>query len=239
MANKRTTFISSSIFVLITFLGLNLSIFAQGVRIRHEDFTAAHQKAFEQLKGKPQRIIAKSVSRLEKSTNSFESFNEIIPPDKRRFLWNQKAEPKHSSSEIFTETIEIGQKRFTRIMNGAWKEEAIPPKSENKIQNDKPQTEKTLEHYFLGETTYDGKPADLYEVVIRDRLKTKQPSGEETETLVLMKTKYWFGKNGLWIRDESEYEFSDAVNNKVTNRQQMTRTYDYDPNIKIEAPKIN
>lgn len=239
MANSKTNFIFSLFFGLITFLALNFSICAQTVKIKQEDFSAARQKAIEQLKGKPQRIIYKSVTRLERSTSSFENVTEIIPPDKKRFLSKNTAEPAISGPEFTAEIIEIGEKRFTRKDNGAWTETSIVLKPENKIQSDKPQTEAITDHYFLGETTFEGKAADLYQVIIRDRLKTKQPSGEDTETLVLMKTKYWFGKNGLWIRDESEYDFSDAVNNKVTHRQQMTRTYEYAPNLKIEAPKIN
>lgn len=239
MTNSKTIFIFNLLFVLITFLGLNLLIYAQAAKIEHEEFTMAHRKAFEQLKGKPQRIIFKSVTRLERAIHTFESVNEIVPPDKKRFYTNHNAEPKNSSAEFIMEIIEIGQKRFSRRDNGVWTETSITPEPINRIQTHKPQTEKTLDHYFLGETTFEGKAADLYEVIIRDRLKTKQPSGEDTETLVLMKTRYWFGKNGLWIRDESEYDFSDAVNNKVTHRQQMTRTYEYAPNLKIETPKIN
>lgn len=239
MTNSKTNFIFSLCFALITFLALNNSVCAQAVRIKQEEFRAAQLKASEQLKEKPRRLVVRSVTRFERTINSFESVSEIVPPDKKRFYWNQKAEPKNSSIEIVTETIEIGQKRSSRQMGGAWTETNIEPKSENKIQSDKPQTEAVIDYYFLGETTFDGKAADLYEFVTHNRLKNKQSLGENKETLVLIKAKYWFGKNGLWIRDESEYEFSDAATNKVTHTQQMTRTYEYAPNLKIEAPKIN
>jgi hypothetical protein len=239
MANSKTNFIFSLFFGLITFLALDFSICAQTVKIKQEDFSAALQKAIEQLKGKPQRIIYKSVTRLERSTSSFENVTEIIPPDKKRFLSKNTAEPVISGPEFTAEIIEIGEKRFTRKDNGAWTETSIVLKPENKIQSDKPQTEAVTDYYFLGEAKFDGKAADLYEFVTSNRLKIKQPWGEVKETLVLIKAKYWFGKNGLWIRDESEYEFSEPATNKVTHTQQMTRTYEYAPNLKIEAPKIN
>lgn len=239
MANSKTNLFISLSFALITFLALNFSICAQGIKIKQEDFAAAHRKVFEQLKGKPHRITVKSVTRLERSTSTFENVNEIIPPDKNRFLSKAYAEPRNSGAEFTMEIIEIGQKRFNRKDNGVWTETNIAPKSENKIQSDKPQTEKIIDHYFLGETALDGKPADLYQRLIRDKFKTKQPSGEDKETLVLIKTKFWFGKTGLWIREESEYEFSDAATNKVMHTQQMINIYEYAPNIKIEAPKIN
>lgn len=238
MANYKISFIFSLFFALLTFLALNLSVSAQTIKIRQEDFSAARQKAFEQLKGKPQRIIYKSVTRLERSTSSFENVTEIIPPNKRRFLSKNTAEPKNSIQEFTAEIIEIGEKRFTRKDDGAWTETSMTLDGpENKTQGDKLQTQIAADYYFLGETILNGQPADLYEIVVQDKLKTKQLSGKETETLVLSKTRYWFGKNGLWIRDESEYEFSDAANEKVTHTQQMTRTYEYAPNIKLKHQK--
>lgn len=239
MTNGKSNFLFGLFFGLITFLALNLSIYAQRVKITQEEFKAANSKAFEQLKEKPKRVVFKSIVHFERSTVSSENITEIVPHDKKRFLSKNTAEPKNSGVNFTMEIIEIGDRRFTRKDNGTWTETSISSKTENKTQIAKPQTENVIDYYFLGETVLNGQPADLYEMIVRDKLKSKLPAGENKEIQIVNKSKLWFGKNGLWIRDESEYEFSDAASDKVTHRQQVIRTYEYAPNLKIEAPKIN
>ncbi len=84
--NSKRNFIFGLFFGLITFLALNISICAQGIKIKQEEFAAANRKAHEQLKGKLQRITIKSIVRFDHSSNFTETVNEIIPPDKIRVL---------------------------------------------------------------------------------------------------------------------------------------------------------
>ncbi len=50
---------------------------------------------------------------------------------------------------------------------------------------------------------------------------------------VITKASDWFDKNGLYVKNSDEFENTEM---KLITR--TTREYEYDPNIKIEAPII-
>jgi hypothetical protein len=82
----------------------------------------------------------------------------------------------------------------------------------------------TADYKSLGDEMLDGIPTAVYEM--RSELDTKVEGVGSIVTI----TKYWIGKSdGLFHKEETN---GDEAGMKI----KITKTYEYDPNIKIEAP---
>lgn len=162
------------------------------------------------------------------SDRNDESESEYAPPDKRRFVSILKT-PAFTSK---FETIQIGNKQYTRKDEGLWKESIIiPPKS------DPDPKKKTIidsnQYFYFGQDTVREKRAKIFGQITKSRISYENSERESFSTSI---TKYWFDKKGFLLKMESEMEIVTGIMTSYTKR---TYLYDYDPKIKIEAPTIN
>jgi hypothetical protein len=82
----------------------------------------------------------------------------------------------------------------------------------------------TADYKSLGDEMLDGIPTAVYEM--HSQLDTKVEGVGSIVTI----TKFWIGKSdGLFHKEESNGE-------EAGMKVKTTRTYEYDPSIKIEAP---
>ena len=82
----------------------------------------------------------------------------------------------------------------------------------------------TADYKSLGDETLDGIPTAVYE------MHAKMDTPVEGVGSIVTITKYWIGKSdGLFHKEESN---GDEAGMKI----KTTKTYEYDPSIKIEAP---
>jgi hypothetical protein len=140
---------------------------------------------------------------------------EFAPPDRirSRFGLNQ------SDPEKKYERIVIGPRAFWN-KGGEWKE--IGPDSAGFGLSSGPNS---VDYYFRGNAKVGKKDARLYEVISSSIFNQGQ-----TRVTSYYKTKYWIGKDGRVLKTVGE---SDGLG---SNRSRTTAEYEYDPNIKIEAP---
>jgi hypothetical protein len=140
-----------------------------------------------------------------------ESVSETLPPDRRRYTSTAVIDGKTRKTEM----ISIGEKNYLRIDGGAWKLDDSEPRyglaaayrSGVKI---------------IEETTLNGQPVKVFE----EKGGTSSDEGDKSYT-----KKYWLTAEGELLKTESEEVFD-----KTNEIRRSVTVYEYDPNIKIEAP---
>jgi hypothetical protein len=215
--------ISALAFIFIGFT----TIFGQAKIVEENDFNILFNKWKQESKQKTYRVRTVSESEINgnPSSRSEESYFEYAPPDKRKFV----TELKTPTFNTKIETIQIGEKKYTRKDLGDWKEsiaveEKTPPKGKNKI------TVETDEFKYIGQEKVNGQNAEIYERNTKHKITSEKNSNESLPT---MKVKYSFNKDRLLLKIEMETEIVSGITKSFSLR---TSTYEYDLNIKIEAP---
>jgi hypothetical protein len=206
-----------------------LSAFAQEKVITEQELTALKETAYEKLKDKTYRVTMTSegygkVNDLS-SKYSISEVNEYVSSDRHHIR-----EMKNQQGTTHEESISIGQKKYVKENNKNWR--LLPP-SESGNKNfgtvgGPLNHEKTVVCKYLGEKNIKNQKADLYE--IKTTRKYNNPNLRLTTEDV---ERLWFNKDGMFLMRESKSRLNDE---KV-----FTKTiweYEYDPNIKIEAPII-
>jgi len=217
MKNKIQIIIVS----LIVFLNAAL-IAGQEKTIEKANFLEITAKAEEKLEGKTYRkttVNETFVARDSKPLKSSKTIFETIPPDRTRWIRDDETGK--------LEAITIGAKRYIRKNGGEWKENygggvgngigcgaRIESESYTVIEN----------------TKLDGKTVNLYEM---KKKLTNVSCGEDSRDQVWLE-RYWITKDGMYLKTEDEYEY---VGEHSFRRS--TAIYEYDPNIKIEAPVLS
>lgn len=228
-------FMQKAIYPLI-FVGFILfasfHVFAQDKEMTEQEFINLKNTATEKLKTKTYRV--KMVGEGYKNVNDsrpsqFTSqITEYAVPDRSHSIYEIKTDQR-----IFREeTISIGQKKYIRRNNENWKELA-PELNERGsgvgIKSAVVNHEKNVEYKYKGKKNISKQESDLYEVTTTRKYKT--PNYEATN---ITTERYWFNKEGLFLKTETEFKYN---NQKITSH--IIWVYEYDPNIKIETPKIN
>jgi hypothetical protein len=215
------------------FIGF-INAFGQSKTISKDEFFNAFKKWEQQSKEKIYRIrIIKEVQINGNPTNRVEeSYSEYVPPDKRRVVYELKTPTFNSKIEtILIETILIGEKKYTRRNSGEWREVIVKEKAAPK--NDKKITVESDEYKFVGQETINGQNAVLYERVTKHKITLEK---NPTESFSTIRTRCWFDKDGLLLKSETETEVVSGITKSLTRGISV---YQYDLNIKIEAPTIN
>ena len=202
--------------------------FGQEKVISENEFTAVYDKWKLLSKEKSYRIKETFESYLNgnPSNHNEDSFSEYAPPDKKRFVSILK-------TPMFTtkiETIQIGEQKFTRKDEGEWKEvitkENAPPKRNRTISVE------NNSYKYLDRETINGQKTEVYEQVIKHKITNEKTSVESNSTI---KNKYWFDENGLLLKTTTVAEI---ISGGMTSLSKRAYVYEYDPNIKIEAPVL-
>lgn len=210
--------------IIFSILAINTAlVFGQGRTLNKEEYNKITQKAFGDLQGKPYRGIFTSEffdDRNSSPTETTKSISEFVPPD--RYHWTIE------SKNLKRETIIIGSKKYYRLNNGEWtdKEEMLTQLSSGNssgIPRDSSEVYKVFEDVKL-----NGKKINLYEKIT----KLTNFSTENKGTTKIWTSKIWISKDGIILKLQDEYE---TIGKK--SLQRSITVYEYDPNIKIEAPK--
>jgi hypothetical protein len=169
--------------------------------------------------GKPHRVTTTTERYADKNAAPKEksvSISESVPPDRSRYSYVYES---GSTTKKF-ESINIGKTEYVREDGGDWRINTDEPKYGAGLANRK--IVKPVE-----KTNFNGQAVVVYEV------ESEEYFGEGNERK--SKTRYWFSEaEGLLLKTESE----------ITNMQtgafsKAAAVYEYDPNIKIEAPVVN
>ena len=213
--------------LLLIFIGF-ISIFGQDKTISESEFRVVFDKWNQLSKQKTYRVKVIAESQLNGNVSNFreESYNEFVPPDRRRYV----SELKTPTLSNRVETIYIGEKKYTRKNLGEWKEVKVEEKSQRK--KDKIIIAEQIEYKYIGKESLEGQKANVYEQLVKHKITNEK---QATESFSTIKMKYWFGESGLLLKMEMETEITSGIMKSFSRR---TWNYEYDPNIKIEAPII-
>ena len=222
---KNFKFVALSI-LLLCFAGLN--IYGQRKEISKEEFFDAYKKTGDKVAA--YRIIGKSEtyrgSELKSVTNET---SEFVPPDKRRFVSEMKM--FEINKTFVFERILIGRDEYKRENNGDWikriSNALVKPKNNNSGV-----VENNAKFYLTENAKLDNQTANLYELTVEYKHTRRNASNETKETVSYRKEKRWISRDGFLLKMEMEDEFEGLPR----NWSRRTRTYEYDPSIKIEAP---
>ena len=210
------------IIVLLAFIfGTFANVSAQERKLSAEEFAAIQNR--KSLKGKSYRrkLSEKVYKKPDGSLHRF--FNDT---------WEYMASGDfHTVTEWGTpentnraESYVIGQTMYNLNTNGTWRQSPLKISEPNADSRPKPQTETTVEHFYKGKVFYKNEMTDLYES--RFVTKITENGRESVKTMI---SKRWIKLDGtiLKIEETTDHESFTA---------QRTLEWEYDPNIKFEAP---
>lgn len=212
----------------------NLNAYGQQKReIPKQEFFGAYSKAVAKTAELAHRIISKNEVFYGDKINSIENNTiEFIPPDSNHSVFETKA--LDFNKTFLNERIRIGNIVYKRQNGGDWTKETVKPKEKNSNKNYEKLVENNPEFYLSENVSLNGETANLYELSV-ERIFTSQTSANQTkESVSYWKEKRWISRDGRLLKMELEVESQGLP--KRGNRR--VSTYQYDSNIKIEAPKM-
>lgn len=183
-----------------------------------KEFNAINRKAEQLLQGKSYRITRMTGEYAGNNATKAEekrvSVYEVVPPDRIRY-----SSVYESGGTIRKrEWITIGETKYVRENGGEWKINKETSKYGTAVGSWK-------NVKFIEKTFFNGQTVTVYEAV-----SDEYASNNSGWTV---KTRYWFSDAGFLLKTESEE--TDRQTGVITKRDAV---YEYDPNIKIEAPLI-
>lgn len=218
MLNKRLIFLTAF------FLFSSISTICQEKPITEGEFFSILRKASALESESSRRVETKSEVFLKgKVTETKTTLDEIIKPDRRRFVSVEKRGVTVNSVEI----IQIANVFYRRENNGRWKIEqrwmgssgvrGIPASAKSK--------------FTFEETTFNGNSVKVFHW-----LSTYKDFGAtEKDPFRFSKESYWVDQNGKQLKQESSVGFVEPYEISFLE----TTVYQYNPKVEIKAPKIN
>ncbi len=224
--------------VALLVLGINLSISSLVLAQEKTNEKATNQNLIEESEFN--KILSKAEENLKdktyRRTKTEEVFAdrdaaaksvkieilEIVPPNKRR----EVEEIKSSTENRKIERIWDGKNLYERENNGEWKKYSGGGGIGFNIATGKI----TTTYKLIGNEMLNGKSVNVYEVESH-RIANKFTRTSQYQVEYVMKTKYWISTEGYFLKSLKE---SEIVGSKSLIRE--TEIYEYDSNIKIEAP---
>ncbi len=193
--------------------------------IEESKFKEILAKATENLKDKTYRLTKTEESFSDRNTTAISLTTNIlerIPPDKERKIEEVKSPTKNTRSE----RIWDGKNLYTKENDGDWKKYSGGSSSSGDFTSGRT----TITYKFIGKESLNGKTADVYESESH-RIANKLTQTSQYRVEYVIKTKYWFSEDGLFLKSVKESE--------IVGSQSLVREvsiYEYDSKIKIEAP---
>lgn len=210
--------------VLLSFAG----VFAQEKTITESEFNAIYDKAKEKRESNPYRMTTTFKNTVEgkpESANSGTVVMESVSPTMSRIVLKTNFESESKERE----RVKVNDKIYTREDGAAWKQES----TENRTPVNRTSGENTnAEYKFIGSEMLNGQKAAVYQKTeSRKRIRERDKAEINSD----INTKYWFGENGDLMKVErtATVHIGDEIIHSSFNR-----TFEFDPNIKIETPKI-
>jgi hypothetical protein len=209
--------------------GLALFVFPATGQSKTEEYQKIIAAAYQKLSGVSYRLKS-----LKKASTGFVGNNTMItaefaPPDKSSLIktidhWSDDDLGADKPEKL--QTVTLGKKRFVKIDAGDWKE--IGEAEYAKLGND-------FEKYLsLKDLTYPVSNLTI-ETAAQEALNGRKTDVYKAKYVIDKRNyevTYWIGADGLLIKTEYLVKFKEIT-------IQMTETYEYDANIRIEAPKLN
>lgn len=210
---------------------VSFNVYGQRKEIQKEDFLNAYKKAGEKMKTMTYRFVSKNEHYFGEELKSVQiNTVEFVPPDKFHSIFDAKMFDRNQT--LLSERILIGNDEYKRENGGNWIKQT--KSGTNQSPNNPIKTVESNSKFYLTENVQlDNQTTKLYEVAVET--KTSMPTGktgETKETVFYRKEKRWISRDGLLLRLEMEDESQQM--RKVVTRQIWI--YEYDPNIRIEAP---
>jgi hypothetical protein len=201
--------------VLVIWLGALTTVFSQN---KTDAF-----KEFRELENKSQALIESKSIRTKTTTEIYAADGktlkqkivtilEEMPPDRERYTSTSEA---GGVTEKY-ETIDIGDKTYVRLNNGKWK--TLEPEDLERITG----VGNSFGTRVVEEITINGQSVRVFET------RSTSYFGDEERRAV---TRYWFTAEGELFKTEAEEK--DLKTNEISR---IVTVYEYDPNIRIEAP---
>lgn len=225
---KQKLIIYFAVGLVLSFAFLE-SVLAQNKTITKEELETKKSNAAKKL----EKIRYQSVTSQKNESAELTSIYKFVPPDREHFLitikyaesLSEKLEPFQINVNKYEEWIYIGDKVYFRnAANKKWEKITtdggigsgigigIGTVLNNPIE--------TIEYKLTPNQLVNGAVCELYEVIQTIRFSWT------SETLVY-NYKYWINKNGLFAKTQN-----------ISSDSEKTVDYEYNSNIKIEAPLI-
>ena len=227
---KKNSFAAAVLLMLFLFALANVS--AQENTFTDEDLKNLTNNAIEKLKGKSHRqkkFYEIYEEGKPKPILTQRNLREFIPPDRIYF----SSERENAEGRKRFEAIYIGEKEYIRVDNGEW-QELVRGGEGNGVGNgtsigDDVRIETTVERKLKKGEMVNKRIADRYEKIIT----TKVIFPDKTYTSVEREVN-WFDANGLLVK-----YYQEVQDDKLKRTYRTTTDYEYDANIRIEAPVLN
>ena len=191
--------------------------FTQVKQISYSDYYKADSEAYRLMRDVSTRIVRKTEN-IENGVvvSSVETISEDLLPDRYRYVRIEKK----GGEETSYETIQIGEMEYTRTNNGAWTSKKIGGSGSGSAGGVGYSScvQYTEESDFVG-----GQSA-------RKLRKLEIRNGEKG--LLFNDSMKWYNQQGQFLRTEI---ITGAFEPRSENYREVV-AYEYNPNIKIEAP---
>ena len=214
--------------LLILIFSLFSSVSAQEKKISEQEFVALRKNASEKIKDKSYRVKMTSESSTivtDPAPSWFTTSIIELTSDGYHNVYETKSADKVTRNE----EIKVGNRKYTRLNNDAWKEVTTVTSQNGSgsgiVTVTLAKSEKNVEWKYKGKKSLNGQNTDLYEVKTTTKFKLK-----DKDITSIFTERFWLSQDGLILKTESESE----RNKKVFSH--TVYEYEYDPNIKIEAP---
>ena len=196
------------------------SISAQEKSVSEQQITAIKNSAAEKLSRSRFRVKMTSESYKNADDSApfwFYSSTMEITPDGYHSVVETKSDARVNRTEI----VKFGGRKFFRSNSGSWRE--VSSTDEISGTGGEPSVPlfpvKSVEYKYLGRDIINGQNVYTYEI----KTFGSDSVSFNTETM-------WVNKEGLYVKKK----FETRQNKKVIST--LVYDYEYDPNIKIEAP---
>jgi hypothetical protein len=200
-------------------------ILAQTREINEQEFNKVKDSAYQKTSAENYRKKLKS-QHFHHISDKQPYFQRNVTTERAAKGYYEILEDIRGEEVKRTEMIEINNRKYLRENNGKWKDITKPEAggfgggfaSAGEIKN-----EKTPEHRYLGKQTVNGQTVDAYEQKITRKY-------ENIEGLSVNEEKIWIDQKGRYLKTETK--------TRIGDRNIFQMTVEYDPSIKITAPKI-
>lgn len=217
----------------------------QRKEISREEAQQACNKAFGNLNKFPYRKIIEGKNSSSDEKNLIlaqKGIEEFVPPDKKHIRYETKPFPHKLVSDKFfvSETFWINGFKYIKDERAGineWQKsaEVLKPIEEQQFP---PASDENVRYYLTENVNLSGQNVNLYELIIESKFQRKDSQGEPPkEEVKSFKARFWINDKGLLLRWEEIMDNDIWIPYRKTVRN--VYVYEYDSNIKIEAPKIN
>lgn len=210
--------------LLLLLCQFSSQIFAQILEISEQEFNKVKDSAYQKTSQENHRKILKS-EHFHHISDKEPYFQRSVTTETTANGYYEILEDKRGEEIKRTETIEINNRKYLRENSGKWKDITEPKTGSFGVRTAKAtKHEETAEFKYLGKQTVNGQIVDVYEQKITRKY-------EDIPGLSVNEEKIWIDQKRRYLKTETKSRIGDE------HIFQMTVEYEYDPSIKITAPR--